>query len=152
MINEFAQEIRVLTLYFKTLLEDVIDYITIVEQLSDFKIPPKIRYLLAGQNCINVDTKGNLRIIECNIYQTGLVCRFRIEQLMPLEPAYKAIPIPFYNHQTDKYFEINMGMDIINWAGDQLLDQAQCVIKTTCLLYTSPSPRDRQKSRMPSSA
>ena len=25
-------------------------------------------------------------------------------------------------------------------------------ILTTCLLYTSPSPRDRQKSRMPSSA
>ena len=24
--------------------------------------------------------------------------------------------------------------------------------KRTCLLYTSPSPRDRQKSRMPSSA
>ena len=24
--------------------------------------------------------------------------------------------------------------------------------KKTCLLYTSPSPRDRQKSRMPSSA
>ena len=26
------------------------------------------------------------------------------------------------------------------------------VISWTCLLYTSPSPRDRQKSRMPSSA
>ena len=26
------------------------------------------------------------------------------------------------------------------------------VEKGTCLLYTSPSPRDRQKSRMPSSA
>ena len=25
-------------------------------------------------------------------------------------------------------------------------------VPTTCLLYTSPSPRDRQKSRMPSSA
>jgi ribosomal protein S11 len=25
-------------------------------------------------------------------------------------------------------------------------------IVTVCLLYTSPSPRDRQKSRMPSSA
>ena len=25
-------------------------------------------------------------------------------------------------------------------------------LKQTCLLYTSPSPRDRQKSRMPSSA
>ena len=26
------------------------------------------------------------------------------------------------------------------------------VLRMTCLLYTSPSPRDRQKSRMPSSA
>ena len=26
------------------------------------------------------------------------------------------------------------------------------VVATPCLLYTSPSPRDRQKSRMPSSA
>ena len=25
-------------------------------------------------------------------------------------------------------------------------------VEYTCLLYTSPSPRDRQKSRMPSSA
>ena len=25
-------------------------------------------------------------------------------------------------------------------------------VERTCLLYTSPSPRDRQKSRMPSSA
>ena len=28
----------------------------------------------------------------------------------------------------------------------------QTVIDSGCLLYTSPSPRDRQKSRMPSSA
>ena len=28
----------------------------------------------------------------------------------------------------------------------------RCVLPRTCLLYTSPSPRDRQKSRMPSSA
>ena len=30
--------------------------------------------------------------------------------------------------------------------------QHVCVGRSTCLLYTSPSPRDRQKSRMPSSA
>ena len=29
---------------------------------------------------------------------------------------------------------------------------AQILRTNTCLLYTSPSPRDRQKSRMPSSA
>ena len=28
----------------------------------------------------------------------------------------------------------------------------EIVVSITCLLYTSPSPRDRQKSRMPSSA
>ena len=30
--------------------------------------------------------------------------------------------------------------------------KAACDWLKTCLLYTSPSPRDRQKSRMPSSA
>ena len=31
-------------------------------------------------------------------------------------------------------------------------DLLSCNCDVTCLLYTSPSPRDRQKSRMPSSA
>ena len=32
------------------------------------------------------------------------------------------------------------------------LNRQEIVTSMTCLLYTSPSPRDRQKSRMPSSA
>ena len=42
--------------------------------------------------------------------------------------------------------------------GDDVMNQdcntEECPSKTSmiCLLYTSPSPRDRQKSRMPSSA
>ena len=36
----------------------------------------------------------------------------------------------------------------LNWAGFYLTVPS----KKGCLLYTSPSPRDRQKSRMPSSA
>ena len=31
-------------------------------------------------------------------------------------------------------------------------EDAEIIVVNTCLLYTSPSPRDRQKSRMPSSA
>ena len=34
----------------------------------------------------------------------------------------------------------------------EILDQKKVHIVLICLLYTSPSPRDRQKSRMPSSA
>ena len=39
-------------------------------------------------------------------------------------------------------------------AGDGLGDQIDPALRQhlSCLLYTSPSPRDRQKSRMPSSA
>ena len=37
--------------------------------------------------------------------------------------------------------------------GQQAKELADALFRTTiCLLYTSPSPRDRQKSRMPSSA
>ena len=32
------------------------------------------------------------------------------------------------------------------------IDEKSFMVLRTCLLYTSPSPRDRQKSRMPSSA
>ena len=46
-----------------------------------------------------------------------------------------------------------------NWVGYRALQWGQkqdghdvCEWLGTCLLYTSPSPRDRQKSRMPSSA
>ena len=35
--------------------------------------------------------------------------------------------------------------------GDELPHELLCLAKT-CLLYTSPSPRDRTRSRMPSSA
>ena len=47
----------------------------------------------------------------------------------------------FYDEwgDNDKY---NKDMNDWNYSGP----------KETCLLYTSPSPRDRQKSRMPSSA
>ena len=31
-------------------------------------------------------------------------------------------------------------------------DNVKVVLNTACLLYTSPSPRDRTRSRMPSSA
>ena len=41
-----------------------------------------------------------------------------------------------------------------NIVGMTYNEEGTCIVETrnTCLLYTSPSPRDRQKSRMPSSA
>ena len=36
------------------------------------------------------------------------------------------------------------------WTGDALVNNPELI--KNCLLYTSPSPRDRTRSRMPSSA
>ena len=52
------------------------------------------------------------------------------------------------------------GMCTMEWISENVDKDENCTIviddmalqATTCLLYTSPSPRDRQKSRMPSSA
>ena len=45
-------------------------------------------------------------------------------------------------------------LDIISFEGCEIVECQTDYYKynTICLLYTSPSPRDRQKSRMPSSA
>ena len=52
--------------------------------------------------------------------------------------------------QTNKFGDGTTGVTL---TGDnQTLDIDQIGNTNTCLLYTSPSPRDRQKSRMPSSA
>ena len=45
---------------------------------------------------------------------------------------------------------LSHGMHIVNGLHHYLSDDME--LMQTCLLYTSPSPRDRQKSRMPSSA
>ena len=45
-------------------------------------------------------------------------------------------------------------MDQWSWAhtAKKTVDQYRALLQETCLLYTSPSPRDRTRSRMPSSA
>ena len=53
--------------------------------------------------------------------------------------------------KTGSAFYLPMAIGILA-ASDQLIQEAQIHRYMLCLLYTSPSPRDRQKSRMPSSA
>ena len=43
-------------------------------------------------------------------------------------------------------------IDVLEKENKQLKAQVDFLKEQFCLLYTSPSPRDRQKSRMPSSA
>ena len=50
------------------------------------------------------------------------------------------------NNKKNVYYSVKESID-------KLVDALKYVVRyNSCLLYTSPSPRDRQKSRMPSSA
>ena len=48
--------------------------------------------------------------------------------------------------------EIAYGANYVKWFAEEAKRIYGDTIPSPCLLYTSPSPRDRQKSRMPSSA
>ena len=49
------------------------------------------------------------------------------------------------------FIDLNSEKEALDSVLSKFID-GYVVIPSTCLLYTSPSPRDRQKSRMPSSA
>ena len=68
--------------------------------------------------------------------------------------------ITYYDDATGERIELSTAT-LVNWAaktGNLLRDEmgagpdTRVAVLLPCLLYTSPSPRDRQKSRMPSSA
>ena len=64
--------------------------------------------------------------------------------------AYDVVRLGLDHAQKIVHGEPKKGKSIVNRhvSGPQLLEG----FRQHCLLYTSPSPRDRQKSRMPSSA
>ena len=74
-------------------------------------------------------------------------------QTFPLGAQWPTIdPFLFVAHHDDQYpaGEADLGPDPAELQGRTIgSDFSQ---RDGCLLYTSPSPRDRQKSRMPSSA
>ena len=55
-------------------------------------------------------------------------------------------------HQNVQEWDGTLEMNLVLAAGDDVANITVNVTVIPCLLYTSPSPRDRQKSRMPSSA
>eukprot|EP01017_Pseudomicrothorax_dubius_P018546 TRINITY_DN20499_c0_g1_i1.p1 TRINITY_DN20499_c0_g1~~TRINITY_DN20499_c0_g1_i1.p1 ORF type:complete len:142 (-),score=35.21 TRINITY_DN20499_c0_g1_i1:10-435(-) len=56
------------------------------------------------------------------------------------------------NREDKLFLCLNIPSDDVRLAVVDVLDFVNVVDFSDCLLYTSPSPRDRQKSRMPSSA
>ena len=65
---------------------------------------------------------------------------------MPFGPA-SLLGVERFSEESEAPFELIPGDD--DARKEQII---RAVYKQVCLLYTSPSPRDRTRSRMPSSA
>ena len=60
----------------------------------------------------------------------------------------KFISMPYTLEDTEYFYDLGKNTDFDFWY-KSVRNGAKCI---TCLLYTSPSPRDMRRSRMPSSA
>ena len=54
--------------------------------------------------------------------------------------------------EADQRVIVVAGLPVHHYRAADAVAEAYAMVFLVCLLYTSPSPRDRQKSRMPSSA
>ena len=75
----------------------------------------------------------------------------RIDPLSQQEPSEAELDPAFYGFTAERAEQLLAAAEL-HWPGPLTLREIIRRLRETCLLYTSPSPRDRQKSRMPSSA
>ena len=114
----------------------------------------EVRKLIAGptvficDECVDVcnDIIADDRRVEGRTYKSSLptpqeIKKFLDEYVIGQELAKKKLAVAVYNHY--KRIEISK---------QRGKNEVELTKSNICLLYTSPSPRDRQKSRMPSSA
>ena len=79
--------------------------------------------------------------------------KITLENGSAYEVLHETACYPSMSTTARSYLEIHMSADAMTL--DEfytLMTDSEATKKITCLLYTSPSPRDKRQSRMPSSA
>ena len=115
----------------------------VIEQIKtvhDPEIPVNI-WELGLIYSVEVDDTGK---VDIKMTLTTPMCP--VADSMPLEVQEKAIQV---EGVTD--IDLQVVFDP-KWTKEMRSEEAKFVLDMFCLLYTSPSPRDRTRSRMPSSA
>ena len=102
--------------------------------------------ILQFQKRINLKDGMRHTINHIDFFDDGIDGSLRPEQDTGYQVYISNYPIVMTNEE----FVLDSGMLSGPLAGDDLVLFKASML--SCLLYTSPSPRDRQRSRMPSSA
>ena len=77
-----------------------------------------------------------------NTYGGGIQCQGPTRNFTPYVTGSASAARPYEPYYMDPVYDVTDNFGAFDADGNNI----------GCLLYTSPSPRDRQKSRMPSSA
>ena len=104
--------------------------------------------LLAGKSGIDMITRFDATNFSCRI--AGEVKGFNVEDYMSAKEARTMDAFVHYGIAAAAQAVADAGLTTGDALGEEQATRIGCVIG--CLLYTSPSPRDRTRSRMPSSA
>ena len=122
------------------------------------------QFVDAGYGIKKFDEGADIYVINtCSVTeQADSKCRYIVRSALKNSPEAKVIIIGCYAQLKPKEISEIPGVDLVLGAAEkfQVLDFVDGISKstgkaevyTTCLLYTSPSPRDATLSRMPSSA
>ena len=135
---------------------------TFGKAIALYRIPQDISYFISS----TIDTKALFMVVVCIIlvamglvFETLSMVIIMVPVLLPAAMAIGVDPIWFGIFMVIMVEcalitpPVGLNLYVIqSVAKTQLGEVAKGVFPFICLLYTSPSPRDRQKSRMPSSA
>ena len=161
---------------YSDLSRKIIDNINTVIVGKESVIEKAVAALIAGGHLLIEDVPGVGKTVLAKSLATTIGCSFRRIQFTPDLLPTDITGVSIYNQDT-RDFEFKPGpilsqvvlADEINRATPksqsallEAMEENQVTVDGTthlldrpfivCLLYTSPSPRDRQKCRMPSSA
>ena len=100
----------------------------------------------------------NVELLESTMREHGVTAVIHMAALKAVGESVE-MPLEYYGNNLESAIATlnamrNVGIWKFVFSSSATVygDPESCPIPETCLLYTSPSPRDRQKSRMPSSA
>ena len=173
IIFELLEEVGInrkeITKNLDEIYKNIVDYVKKnVDRVKDFKLFPGVKKLLEKldkEGCIVGLLTGNIEgKARIKMRKFGIDHFFKVEAFGGVtENRNELVPIAI--KQAEKKFKIKIRKEDVFIVGDTTRDVqcgkdngvktiAVCTGKYTrnCLLYTSPSPRDRTRSRMPSSA
>ena len=105
-----------------------------------------------------IENPAELQVPESPVKVAGTLKGFDLESSDPEDWSYpesyrvpRAVLRSFSPHVLYAWCAVQQAISDANLSEEDL-KSPDAGLYTACLLYTSPSPRDRQKSRMPSSA